>query len=125
METFHSTLPNCLFFLILQSQFHPSSSFLLAALPCELPHPAGSTSWLPVRHLVTSFSLKLTWKSFHLCMTAAKHSVGHHAGECRVKGCHKANRQILKLLSESDTAANFVGLALHLSEQLIGQTTDK
>lgn len=58
METFPSTLPNCLFLLILQSQFHPSSPFLLAALPCELPHLAGSTSWLPVRQLVTSFSLK-------------------------------------------------------------------
>lgn len=115
METFPSTLPNCLFLLTLQSQFCPSSPFLLAALPCELPHLAGSTSWLPVRQLVTSFSLKLAWKSFHLCMTAAEHSVGHHTGGCCVKGCHKANRQILKLLSESDTTANFVSLALYLS----------
>lgn len=126
METFPSTLPKCLFLLILQSQFHLPSPFLLAALPCELPHLAGSMSWLPVRQLVTSFSLKLTWKSlFYLFVTAAKHSMGHHTGGCCVKGCHKANRQILKLLSESDTAANFVSLALLLSEQLMCQTRDK
>lgn len=75
-----STLPSCLLLLILQSQFCLSSPFLLAALSCELPHLAGSTSWLPVRQLVTSFSLKLAWKSFHLCMTAAEHSVGHRTG---------------------------------------------
>ena len=102
-----------------------SSPFSLAALSCELPHLAGSTSWLPARQLVTSFSLKLAWKSFHLRMTAAEHFVGHRTWRCCVKSCHGANRQTPKPLSESDAAASFGSLTLRLSEQFRCQTTDK
>lgn len=69
-----------------------SSPFPLAALSCELPHLAGQASWLPLRHLVTSFSLKLAWKSFHLRMAAAEHFVGHHASRCCLNSCHRAKR---------------------------------
>lgn len=69
-----------------------SSPFPLAALSCELPHLAGQASWLPLRHLVTSFSLKLAWKSFHLRMAAAEHFVGHRASRCCLNSCHRAKR---------------------------------
>lgn len=102
-----------------------SSPFPLAALSCEMPHLAGSTSWLPARQLVTSFSLKLAWKSFHLCTTAAEHLVGHCTWRCCIKSCHEANGPTCKLSSELDTAASFGSLALHLSEQFRCQTTNK
>lgn len=125
LETAHRDFP--LYLSRLPVPSHPpvpvssvSSPFPLAALSCELPHLAGSTSWLPARQLVTSFSLKLAWKSFHLRMTAAEHFVGHRTGRC-----HGVNRQTRKLLSESDAAANFGSLTLHLPEQFRCQMTDK
>lgn len=102
-----------------------SSPFLLAALSYEMLHLAGSMSWLPARQLVTSFSLKLAWKSFHLCTTAAEHLVGHCTWRCCIKSCHGANGPTCKLSSELDTAASFGSLALHLSEQFRRQMTNK